>query len=367
VKAEDPVAIRLVHVGVGVRGRHWLDIVAQHPDFASVACVDTSDAVLQEARSSPGQEHGRFVHTLAEALSATSADAVLIASPSFLHARHTIEAIDAGLPVLVEKPLAPSLPDAVAVIERARAAGQPVMVAENYRFYPAERTVRRLLDEEIAGRLSSVVCIDRRDQPADTQGPWVKGAEHPFLAEIAVHHFDSFRYLFNRQPASVMTTSYNPRGRTYERRAAIEALIELEGGLPIQYAGTMVATKYEFSLWIEGEKGDIRTDRNRVWWRPRGRRFFRPSKLVSVPKGDELPYPRAGTVSLLNQFRDAVLHGTVPETSAADNILTLAMVEAGIVSDREGRVVRLDEVFPADLRRRAGLPVPNAAAGPAAG
>jgi predicted dehydrogenase len=359
------MAIRLVHLGVGGRGRHWLDIVAGHPDFVSVACVDPNDAVLQQARSSPGQDHGRFVHTLDEALSATEADAVLVASPSFLHAPHTIAALDAGLPVLVEKPLATSLPDAVGVIERSRAAGRPVMVAENYRFYAAERTVRRMIDDEVAGRLASVVCVDRRDQPANTQGTWVKGVDHPFLSEIAVHHFDSFRYLFNRQPSSVMTTSYNPRGSTYEHRAAIEALVELDGGLPIQYAGTMVATKYEFSLWIEGEKGDIRTDRNRVWWRPRGQRSFRSSPLVSVPKGDELPYPRAGTISILNQFREAVLHGTEPETRAADNIFTLAMVEAGIVSDREGRVVRIDEVFPAELRRRAGLSVDGPAAGPA--
>ncbi len=104
---------------------------------------------------------------------------------------------------------------------------------------------------------------------------------------------------------------------------------------------------------MEGEKGDIWTDRKRVWWRPRGRRFFKPSKLVGVPKGDELPYPKAGTVSLLNQFRDAVVHGKVAETSADDNVWTLAMVEASIASDREHRSVRIDEVFTTDLRRRA--------------
>ncbi len=352
------VPIRLIHVGVGVRGRHWLDVVAAHPDFVSVACVDTNDAALQQARQSPGQTHGTFVSTLAQALAATDADAVLVASPTFLHARQAHDALDAGLAVMVEKPLALDLPEAVGVIERAHAAGRPVMVAENYRFFAAERTVRRLLDDGVAGRISSALCIDRRDQPSDTQGPWVRSAAHPFLAEIAVHHFDSFRYLFRQQPASLFATSYNPRGSTYDRGAAVEALIELDGGLPVQYAGTMVATRYEFSLWIEGEQGDIWTDRKRVWWRPRGRRFFRPSRLVPVPKGDEQPYPRAGTVALLNQFREAVLHGTAPETSAEDNVWTLAMVEASIASDRERRRVSVDEVFPSELRRRAGLPAP---------
>jgi predicted dehydrogenase len=349
------VPIRLVHVGVGVRGRHWLDIVAGHPGFVSAALVDTDEGALQEARRSPGQEHGRFFTTLEDALSDVEADAVLIASPTFLHARHALQALDAGLGVMVEKPMASSVSEAVSLIARARAVGRPVMVAENYRFFAAERTLGRMLDDQLAGPVASALCFDRRDQPSHTQGAWVKHAGHPFLTEIAVHHFDSFRFLFKRQPASVFARSYNPPGSSYDRQAAVEALIEFDGGVPIQYGGTLVANRYEYSLWLEGEKGDIWTDRKRVWWRPRGRRFFRRARLVEVPKGDELPYPRAGTVSLLNQFHDAVVEGKVPETSAEDNVWTLAMVEAGITSDREGRMVRIDEVLTPGLRRQAGI------------
>jgi predicted dehydrogenase len=110
-------------------------------------------------------------------------------------------------------------------------------------------------------------------------------------------------------------------------------------------------------LWIEGSKGDLWTDRKRVWWRPRGGRFFRPCKSVPVPKGDELPYPKAGTVSLLNQFRDALLEGRTPETSGADNLWTLAMLEASVVSHREGRKVSVSEVLGPPMMQRAGLTV----------
>jgi predicted dehydrogenase len=338
-----------------VRGRHWLEVVADHPDFVSVACVDTDETSLQQARACRGQAHGQFARTMEDALARVEADAALVASPTFLHARHTLQALDAGLSVLVEKPLAADLSAAVDVVERARGVSRVCMVAENYRFYPAERTVRHLLDEGRAGRISSVVCVDRRDQPSATQGAWVKGIDHPFLGEISVHHFDSFRYLFNRQPISVMARSYNPPGSTYDREGAAEALIELEEGLPIVYAGTYHGNRFEFSLWVQGDKGDIWTDRKRVWWRPRGRRFFWPVRLVAVPKGDELPYPKGGTVSLLNQFRYAVLDGRAPETSAQDNLRTLALVQASILSHREGRRVGIDEVLTPALGRRAGL------------
>src|SRR5262249_31821732 len=138
---------------------------------------------------------------------------------------------------------------------------------------------------------------------------------------------------------------HNPPGSGYQNGAAAEALIELEGALPIQYAGTFIASRYEYGLSVEGDRGDLWTDRKRVWWRPRNRRFFRPVRLVAVPKGDELPYPKAGTVSLLNQLRDAIIKGETPETDAQDNLWTLAMVEASIVSDREGRRVAINEVL----------------------
>jgi predicted dehydrogenase len=350
--------IKLLHVGVGVRGRHWLEIVAQHPDFESVACVDQSDAALGEARRQPGQQHGQFFTSLEEALARTRADAAIVATPTFLHAQHTIQALDAGLPVLVEKPLAGAIADAVRVAERSRALSRPVMVAENYRFYRAERTLRNMLASGIAGRIHGVECVDRRNQPSHTQGAWVKALDHPFLTEIAVHHFDSFRYLFGRQPSAIYALSYNLPESGYEKEAAVTAVIEMEGGLPIQYGGTMAAARWEFALWIEGENGDLWTDRNRVWWRPRGSRFFRPSRAVAVPKGDELPYPKAGTVSLLNQFRDAVRDGRVPETSVDDNLWTLAMVEAGIRSHREKRRIAIAEVLDPAADRQGG-PMPG--------
>jgi predicted dehydrogenase len=347
--------IRIIHMGVGGRGRHWLDFVSQHPDFISSAYVDSNEEALQAVRTQLHQEQGRFFTSLEDALSQVQADAVLIATPSFLHASHALQALDAGRAVMVEKPLSCNLQEAAQVVKYAHSIGRPVLVAENYRFFQAERTVRHLLDTGMAGTITTAMCIDRRDQPSHTQGPWVKSMDEPFLTEIAVHHFDSFRYLFNRQPVSMIARSYNPPGSDYDGRAAADALIELEGKFPIQYSGTMVANRYEYSLWVQGDKGDLWTDRRRVWWRPKGHRFFRPVKLIPVPKGDEQRYPKAGTVSLLDQFRDALRQGKPPETSGEDNLWTLAMVEASILSAREGRKVQIDEVFPPALQDQTGM------------
>ena len=129
----------------------------------------------------------------------------------------------------------------------------------------------------------------------------------------------------------------------------------MEGNLQIVYFGTLVSHRYEYSLLIEGENGSLWTDRKRVWWRKKGWRFFLPVKLVAVPKGDELPYPRAGTTSLLNQVRDAVLQNKEAETSGRDNFWTLAMVAAAARSAEQARNVSISEVvnFHRSRKRRS--------------
>jgi predicted dehydrogenase/predicted AlkP superfamily phosphohydrolase/phosphomutase len=338
------MAIRIIHIGTGSRGRHWLQIVREYPDAVTVACVDTSSRALDEARKLVDPRAVEFHDNLSTALREVAADIVLITSPSFLHAEHALKALEHGLAVLVEKPFATKLSDAYQVICKAHAVGKQIVVAENYRFFRAERTMGQWLSEGRLGRIATVVCLDRRNQPPSDQAPWVQDMAHPQLEEIAIHHFDSFRYLFGRNATHITASTFNPYGSLYRSGAATEALIEMEGNLPILYFGTLVSHRYEYSLTIEGENGCLWSDRKRVWWRGKGARFFTPVKLVPVPKGDELPYPRAGTTSLLNQVRDAVLQNKESETSGRDNFWTLAMVAAAARSAEQSRSVAISEV-----------------------
>jgi hypothetical protein len=66
---------------------------------------------------------------------------------------------------------------------------------------------------------------------------------------------------------------------------------------------------------------------------------------------DERPYPQGGTTSLLNSLRDAVLQGTSAATRGDDNIWTVAMVEAGKLSDQERRTVDIAEVYQGPVKR----------------
>ena len=347
-----------MHVGVGGRGRHWLDFVKTRDDAVSSVCVDVDEDALAEVREQFGCE---TFTSLEEALAASTVDGAIIASPSFLHGEQSAKVLGAGIPVMVEKPLAGNLSDAVDVVEAARIAGKVLMVAENYRFFPAERTLRSFIAEGKPGKIIAATCVDRRDQPTDSQGPWVQSMEQPFLTEIAVHHFDSFRYLFGCQPDSIWARTYNPEGSDYAENASAETLLEMQDGLNIQYSGSFLGSRYEYDLHIEAEHGELRTDRVRVWWRPWNESSFRQVDAVPMPEGESARYPDAGMVSMLAQFAEAILHGKQPETSGADNLWTLAMFEAAVRSAKTGECVSIEDVFTPAMQKRANTVLTSAA------
>ena len=337
------MSIKIIQIGAGIRGLHWAQFVKGHPDVDCVAVVEPDEAARGRIRGIAG-EGCKYFSSLDQALREVKADAALIVTPSSTHAATSIQCLDAGLTVMVEKPLATSVEEGRRVLEKARAVGKQVIVAENYRFWPAERTIQRLLNEKFLGTIDNAVMIDRRKQPSRVEGPWFGQIEYPQLQEIACHHFDSMRGFFGSRPDSIAVRVWNPPWTDYKHGAHTEASIAF-GAVRVQYIGTLLSQRYGFSLWIEGEKGVLWTNRKFVAYRPGGSRWFRPMRNDKVPKGDERPYPQGGTTTLLNSLRDAVLSGKSAETRGDDNIWTVAMVEAGKRSDRERRTVDISEIY----------------------
>jgi predicted dehydrogenase len=338
------VAIKILQCGAGIRGNHWAQFIREHPDVECIGVVDVDPAALDRIKAAIQNDSCRYFTDLDEALGAVQADAAHIVSPSSLHAAQAIRCMEAGLTVMVEKPFGTSVAEAQSILERAQALGKQVIVAENYRFFPAERTVRKLLRDGFLGVLDHATLTDRRHMPSRTEGPWLAALDYPQLQEVAIHHFDSLRSFFAPMPSRVAARVWNPPWSDYRHGANTEALLDF-GAVRVQYVGTMLSHRFGFSLWIEGENGALWTNRRHVAWRPKGSRWFRPIRNLKVPPGDEKKYPQGGTTSLLNSLRDAVVSGTSAETRGEDNIWTVAMVEAARLSDQEQRTVEIAEVY----------------------
>jgi predicted dehydrogenase len=136
-------------VGAGAWGRNHVRTVAGLAD-AELAAVCDIDPKTREriARQYPGT---LVTEDLAALLKAV--DAVIVASPAATHARVALQALDAGKPVLVEKPFALSVKDAEAVARRGAERGVPVLAGHLLVYHPAVERLRALVQAGELGRI----------------------------------------------------------------------------------------------------------------------------------------------------------------------------------------------------------------------
>ena len=136
------VTVRVAVIGVGHLGRHHARILSTLPSVELVAVVDTNRARAEEiARTNQTEPAFDYRDVIGRA------DAVTIAVPTERHRDIAAPFLNAGLPVLVEKPMARSLPEADELIELAARSGSILAVGHTERFNPAIDAARPLLTD----------------------------------------------------------------------------------------------------------------------------------------------------------------------------------------------------------------------------
>lgn len=145
---------RLGFLGVGWIGRHRMQAMLDTGRVEVAALCDPSSACIEEAlKLAPGVP---LVPSL-EAMLGLDIDGVVIATPSALHARQSIQSFDAGKAVFCQKPLGRTAPEVNAVIDAARAADRLLGVDLSYRHTAGMRKIARLVR---SGSLGSVFAVD---------------------------------------------------------------------------------------------------------------------------------------------------------------------------------------------------------------
>jgi predicted dehydrogenase len=335
--------IKIIHVGLGIRGCHWLEAVRDYPGTTSVACVDAQALPLDWVKSRFRNLRGSCYPDLKKSLNQVKADAAIISSPPAFRAADVIMALEAGLAVLAEAPLAISVAEAVRILETARRSGSPLIVGQDYRYRPCEQTMRELVHQGKVGTVTHVSYVDRRTRPS--QGNFLNHVDYAQLMDGGVHHFDSLRSILGVNPVRVAGRCEKAPWSMYQHGSTTEAIIEMENNIHIQYYGSLTGNRSESALWIEGDKGILRADQKRVWWRKRGWRFFLPVRTAKIPVRNRLKHRRHATAAVLDQLVSAVRMKPLPETNGEDHLWTLAMVEAVMLSDKTGKLIEIADIW----------------------
>jgi predicted dehydrogenase len=120
--------------------------------------------------------------------------------PNHVHAEPTIAALEAGVPVLCEKPLAATTDDAERMAAAADDADVPAAIAFNYRYVPAIRYAKRLIDDGILGEIHHIRATYLQDWLVDPQSPWSwrnskELAGSGALGDLGAHSIDLAQFL----------------------------------------------------------------------------------------------------------------------------------------------------------------------------
>ncbi|MCS3843099.1 Gfo/Idh/MocA family protein [Microbacterium sp. AK031] len=342
----DPTApVRLVLVGAGGMGRAWLGTILANPDTELVGVVDLdtslAEAAVSDAGLQPG-EGGVLVGTSVSAVAgATGADAVINVTVPVAHHPVNTEALFAGLPVLCEKPIAPTVSQALSLAATAEASGQLLMTSQSRRYYASVAAFR----EQIVslGRLGSTTTEFFK---APHFGGFREAMPHVLLVDMAIHAFDVARFLLDDDPVSVYCEEYNPSWSWYSAGAAATAVFEFAGGVRYTYTGSWCADGLETSwngMWrVNGEHGSAVWDGDSA-----PRRQLVPHG--GVPADVEVAEPMAAVpeeiAGSLVEFVGALRDGRVPSGEVHANVLSLAMVEAAVRSAESGVRVLIADVL----------------------
>ena len=227
--------IRIAIAGVGAAGRAFLPAIAAHREFELVAVADPSPGVRAEMSVATYED---FNALLAQA----DVDADCIATPTEMHAGQAIAAFRAGKHVLLEKPMATSILDALAIFEAARDAGRVLLVGHSHSYDAPIARMRAIVEEGSLGapRMANTWCFT----------DWVYRPRRPEELEVAkgggvtfrqgAHQFDILRFLCGGLARSVRAKTFD-FDRSRPTTGAHVAFVDFADGP----AGTAVYSGYD--------------------------------------------------------------------------------------------------------------------------
>jgi predicted dehydrogenase len=334
----DPV--RLAVIGAGVIGRKHIETIAQ-ADAAELVAIADPDTSAEAIAASYG---GTYFGDYGAMLSSARPDGVIVAAPTEKHAGITLDALGSGAHVLIEKPIAASLPEAEQIVAQAKVSGRHVLVGHHRRYYTLVDRAREIVRGGELGRLVALngqwttLKPDSYFEPA-----WRRQRKAGPVLTNLVHELDVLRYICGEITSISAETSGVVRGHEAEETVAI--LIRFDGGA----LGTFLLSDVAPSPWtwefatgenpafpqhhqnvcrFMGTEAALEFPNLRIWHYGDGERgwnFAMRPQDISVPLGDAFATQCAHFC--------AVIKGEEPPRVSAEDAMkslaaTLAVFEA---------------------------------------
>lgn len=345
-------AVSLAVAGAGLIGRRHVAAIAASLGAAELhSIVDPSPA----ARDYAGGLGAAWSADLAAVLGDNRADGVILATPNALHVSQGLDCVAAGMPVLVEKPVAVDVASAEELVTAGEAADVPILVGHHRRHNPLIAAAKAQIDAGVLGEIVAVQSscwLMKPDDYFDT--PWRREAGGgPVLVNL-IHDIDLLRHLCG-EIVSVQAQQTNAiRGHAVEETAV--ALLRFDNGAlgTITLSDTIVAPwSWELTAaenphypatgqncyQIGGTLASLELPSLKIWRNPGARSWREPISASPVTGTVANRHPADPLVRQIRHFAEVVRGNAQPLVSGREGLKTLAVIEAIKQSARSGRSV----------------------------
>lgn len=240
--------------GAGKIGKLRVETIQECPDTTLAAVLDLSEDAARQVAG------GASVFTDLERFLEVDMDAVVVSTPPHTHEDPCISALERGMHVLVEKPMASNAETCHRMLEAARSANRVIATGFNMRYYPSFAYVKDVISAGKIGKITHVRAFCGHDGLAHFTHDWeyrVPESGGGAMWDIGIHMTDMVRYMLGE-----ITSVYGVASETVWNLPGSEdtalAVLKNPEGIPAVYHATWGEWRgYDFAIEVHGTHGVV--------------------------------------------------------------------------------------------------------------
>lgn len=326
--------MKAIMIGTGGISNAWFPALKAH-DVTLAAAVDLDPELARSQLAKHEVTTAEVFTDLDKALSETEADFAIDLTTPAAHRKITCACLEAGLPVIGEKPMAENMQQAREMVATSDKTGRLYMVSQSRRYVPLHQQVTDTLASGKIGDITTILC----DFYIGAHfGGFRAEMDHVLLNDMAIHHFDLARMFTGLDPVSVFAEEFNPKGSWYRSGPAAHCLFTMTEDVRFAYRGSWCSdigtagTSWNGNWRIIGTRGAViladDAASGRVVTSDKG--FMLPTDELELEPLNEGMHQ--GQTGALAEFIAALQGGPSPQGECHDNIKSMAMVSYAIDS-----------------------------------
>ena len=334
------MSVRFGLLGAGRIGKVHARAIGANPDAKLIAVADA----LAPAAKQLSQAYGAEVRTIDQIAAAKDIDAVVICTPTDMHADLIERFARAKKAIFCEKPIDLSIARVKECLKVVADTKAQFMVGFNRRFDPHFMAVRKAIADGAVGKVEMVQITSRDPGPPPHEYITRSGG---IFRDMTIHDFDMARFLLGAEPVSVSASASvlvdKEIGRLGDFDTVVVTLTTRTGQQCVISNSRRATYGYDQRIEVLGAKGMISAENQR----PVSIEIANAKGFTRPPLHDFfMTRYIAAYANEIAAFIDSVKSGKPGQPDGADGLAALAIAEAALLSVKEKRTVAIKEVLP---------------------